>query len=57
MKIRTVKKVLKECWIKGRKSPLAKKVTLDHIAFYRDNQDRRKRHDKSRRKGTLPYYD
>ena len=39
MKIRTVKKVIKELWIKGRKTPLAKKVTLDNIAFYRDNRD------------------
>ena len=42
MKIRTVKKVIKECLIKGRKSPLAKKVTLDHIAYLRDNRDHKK---------------
>ena len=42
MKIRTVKKVIKEFMIKGRKIPLAKKVTLDHIAYYRDNKDHKK---------------
>lgn len=28
--------------IKGRKTPLAKKVTLDHIAYFRDNKDHMK---------------
>ena len=42
MKIRTVKKVIKEFWIKGRKTPLAKKVTLDNIAYLRDNRDKQK---------------
>lgn len=37
MKIRTVKKVIKEFMIKGRKTPLAKKVTLDNLAYYRNN--------------------
>ena len=40
MKIRTVKKVIKEFMIKGRRTPLAKKVTLDHIAYFRDNKDK-----------------
>ena len=44
MKIRTVKKVIKEFMIKGRKTPLAKKVTLDHIAYFRDNKDNEKVH-------------
>lgn len=39
MKIRTVKKVIKEFMIKGRKTPLARKVTLDNIAYFRDNRD------------------
>ena len=34
MKIRTVKKVIKEFMIKGRKTPLARKVTLEHIAYF-----------------------
>lgn len=42
MKIRTVKKVIKEFMIKGRKPPLARKVTLDHIAYFRDNKDHKK---------------
>ena len=42
MKIRTVKKVIKEFLIKGRKTPLAKKVTLDHIAYFGDNKDHKK---------------
>lgn len=34
MKIRTTKKAIKEAMIKGRKTPLAKKVTLaDLVAF------------------------
>ncbi len=41
MKIRTVKKVIKECLVKGRKTPLAKKVTLDNIAFYQNNKDKK----------------
>lgn len=31
MKIRTVKKVIKEFLIKGRYTPLARKVTLKHL--------------------------
>ncbi len=42
MKIRTVKKVIKESMIKGRWTPLAKKVTLDHIAYFRNNKDYKK---------------
>ena len=42
MKIRTVKKVIKEFMIKGRQTPLAKKVTLDHIAYFRDNREHKK---------------
>lgn len=42
MKIRTVKKVIKEFMIKGRKTPLAKKVTLDNLAYFRDNKDHKK---------------
>lgn len=42
MKIRTVKKAIKECYIKGRKSPLGKKVRLDHISFYANNRDHEK---------------
>jgi len=42
MKIRTVKKVIKEFFIKGRKTPLARKVTLDHLAYFRDNRDHKK---------------
>ena len=42
MNIRTVKKVIKEFWIKGRKPPLAKKVTLDHVAYFRDSRDKRR---------------
>lgn len=40
--IRTVKKYIKECMIKGRWSPIAKKVTLDHIAYFADNKDHKK---------------
>lgn len=43
MKIRTVKKVIKEFMIKGRNTPLAKKVTLAHIAYFRDNMDHKKK--------------
>lgn len=39
MKIRTVKKVLKEFFIKGRYTPLAKRVTLKHIADFKNNKD------------------
>ena len=42
MKLRTVKKVIKEFMIKGRWTPLARKVTLDHIAYFRDNRDHKK---------------
>ena len=42
MKLRAVKKAIKEFIIKGRKTPLAKKVTLDHIAYFRDNKDHKK---------------
>jgi len=42
MKIRTVKKVIKEFMIKGRWTPLAKKVTLDNIVYFRDNKNHRK---------------
>ena len=42
MKLRTVKKVIKEFMIKGRKTPVANKVTLDHIAYFRDNRDHKK---------------
>lgn len=42
MKLRTVKKVIKEFMIKGRWTQLTKKVTLDHIAYFRDNKDRKK---------------
>lgn len=44
MKLRTVKKVIKEFMIKGRWTPLAKNVTLDHIAYFRDNKDHEKVH-------------
>jgi len=33
MKIRTIKKVIKEFMIKGRRTPLAKKVTLKNIVW------------------------
>lgn len=39
MKIRTVKKVIKEFMIKGRKTPLAKKVTLAHLEYFKNNKD------------------
>lgn len=41
MKVRTVKKVIKESLIKGRKTPLARRVTLDHVADLRDRADRK----------------
>jgi len=40
MKLRTVKKVIKEFMIKGRKTPLAKKVTLKNIVDFRENKDK-----------------
>ena len=46
MKIRTVKKYIKECMIKGRKSPIAKKVTLDHLAYFAANKDHKKEEEK-----------
>ena len=39
MKIKTVKKVIKEFMIKGRNTPLRKKVRIDHIIFFALNQD------------------
>lgn len=42
MKIRTVKKVTKEFMIKNRKTPLARKVRLDHIYFVQHNKDHKK---------------
>ena len=47
MKIRIVKKALKECYIKGRKSPLGKKVRLDNISDFANNIDH-KRNDTKR---------
>lgn len=42
MKLRTVKKVIKEFMIKGRWTPLARKVTLQNIVDFRDNKDHKK---------------
>ena len=42
MKIRTVKKVLKEIFIKGRNTPLASKVTLKHLDDFKNNRDHEK---------------
>lgn len=42
MKIRTVKKVLKEFFIKGRNTPLASKVTLKHLDDFKNNRDHEK---------------
>ena len=39
MKIRTVKKVIKEFMIKGRWTPLANKVTLKHIFEFVNNKN------------------
>lgn len=41
MKLRTVKKAIKECLIKGRKSPLAKKVRLDNISDFMYLKDKK----------------
>lgn len=43
MKIRTVKKFIKEFLIKGRETPLIRKVTLDNLAYFRDNMDHKKK--------------
>lgn len=40
MKLRTVKKVIKEFMIKGRQTPMAKKVTLKNIVDFRKNKDK-----------------
>ena len=39
MKLRTVKKVIKEFMIKGRWTPLTRKVTLKHLWEFRNNKD------------------
>lgn len=39
MKIRTVKKVIKEFMIKGRKTPLARKVKIEHLVSFAMNKD------------------
>lgn len=43
MKVRTVKKAIKENLIKCRKTPLARKVRLDHVYFVQHNKDHKKR--------------
>lgn len=40
MKLRTVKKLIKEFMIKGRKTPLAKKVALKQVWEFRENKDK-----------------
>ena len=40
MKIRTVKKALK-AMRDGRKTPLLKKVTLENIAYFANNRDKK----------------
>lgn len=42
MKLRTVKKVIKEFMIKGRWTPLAKKVTPKQVWEFRENKDHKK---------------
>ena len=39
MKIRTVKKMIKEFMIKGRKTPLASKVKAKNLAYFANNRD------------------
>ena len=41
MKLRIVKKAIKECLIKGRKSPLGKKVRLDDISDFMYLRDKK----------------
>jgi hypothetical protein len=41
MKIRTTKKVIKEFMIKGRKTPLARKVKLEHLVSFAASQDKK----------------
>lgn len=43
MKIRTTKKVIKEFMIKGRKTPLARKVTIADIVAFATNADHKKK--------------
>lgn len=49
MKIRTVKKVIKEFLIKGRYTPLAHKVTLKRNYDFMNNKDHKNSKAKSRR--------
>lgn len=41
MKIRTVKKAIREFYIKGRKTPLASKVRLSNISDFANNRDKK----------------
>lgn len=42
MKIRTVKKVVKEFLIKGRQTPLAKKVRLSNLSYFANHNNKYK---------------
>lgn len=42
MKIRTVKKAVKEFLIKGRPTPLAKKVKLSNLSYFANHNNKYK---------------
>ena len=42
MKIRTVKKAIKD-WMKGKRTPLMKKVRLDNISYFEYNRDHKRK--------------
>ena len=43
MKIKTVKKAIKEGMIKGRKTPLLKKVRLENLVAFASNVDHKRK--------------